>query len=249
MQCLQDYLKVTLDIWDQMRTTDLAKAVGVGAQQVRNYEACGFLPPVERNERGYRMYTERHLEALRTARSLLSAGYSWQEADAVMRAVHEGDLDTALAMVDSRHAMLDQRRKHIETTLEAIHVLILGPVTEIEVGSVGGLRVGDAAKVVNVRPSSLRFWEQQGLLQPERDGRSGYRIYDRQQMNQLKVVVLLRDANYGFGAIRSVLDELATGGSESTLRAIEKLRTVISSSSRACTRATATLWNYIGEQY
>ncbi len=232
-----------------MRTTDLAKAVGLGAQQVRNYEAWGFLPAVERNERGYRLYTERHLEALRTTRTLLSAGYSWQEANAVMRAVHEGNLDTALTIVDSRHAMLDQRRKHIETTLEAIHVLILEPATETGGGNVGGLRVGDAAKAVKVRPSSLRFWEQQGLLQPERDGRSGYRIYNRQQMNYLNVVVLLRDANFGFGAIRSVLDELATGRPESTLRAIEKLRTAISSSSRACTRATATLWNYIGEQY
>lgn len=232
-----------------MRTTDLAKAVGLGAQQVRNYEAWGFLPAVERNERGYRLYTERHLEALRTTKTLLSAGYSWQEANAVMRAVHEGNLDTALTIVDSRHAMLDQRRKHIETTLEAIHVLILEPATETGGGNVGGLRVGDAAKAVKVRPSSLRFWEQQGLLQPERDDRSGYRIYNRQQMNHLNVVVLLRDANFGFGAIRSVLDELATGRPESTLRAIEKLRTVISSSSRACTRATATLWNYIGEQY
>lgn len=246
---MQDHLKVMDDTWGQMRTTDLAKAVGLGAQQVRNYEAWGFLPAVERNERGYRLYTERHLEALRTTRTLLSAGYSWQEANAIMRAVHEGNLDTALTIVDSRHAMLDQRRKHIETMLEAIHVLILEPATETGGGNVGGLRVGDAAKAVRVRPSSLRFWEQQGLLQPERDDRSGYRIYNRQQMNHLNVVVLLRDANFGFGAIRSVLDELATGRPESTLRAIEKLRTVISSSSRACTRATATLWNYIGEQY
>ncbi len=58
-----------------MRTIDLARAVGLSAQQVRNYEEQGVLPPVARGESGYRLYTQRHLKALRTVRAMMAAGY------------------------------------------------------------------------------------------------------------------------------------------------------------------------------
>jgi DNA-binding transcriptional MerR regulator len=233
----------------RMRTVDLARAVGLSAQQVRNYEAWGFLPPVKRSESGYRLYTKRHLEALRTVRTMIFAGYGWQQALEVMRAVHGGDLDTALARVDSQHAELDRRRRQVEHTLEAIRMQMAGSAAWTAVPRAGGLRVGEAAKAVGVRPSAMRFWEQQGLLQPGRDERSGYRLYDQRQMRRLEVVVLLRGLNYGFDAIRSVLDELAAGKPESTLRAVEKRRHEIASASRTCANATAALWSYSGDMH
>ncbi|HEX7733998.1 MAG TPA: MerR family DNA-binding transcriptional regulator [Ktedonobacteraceae bacterium] len=54
-----------------LRTIDLAQAGHISVQQVRNYEAGGFLPPVERGSNGYRRYTPRHLAALKTARGLV----------------------------------------------------------------------------------------------------------------------------------------------------------------------------------
>lgn len=229
-----------------MRTVDLARAVGLSVQQVRNYEAWGFLPPVERSESGYRLYTERHLEALRTVRTMIFAGYGSQQALEVMRAVHGGDLDTALARVDSQHAELDRRRRQVEHTLEAIRMQMTGSAAWTAVPR-AGLQVGEAAKAVGVRPSAMRFWEQQGLLQPGRDERSGYRLYDQRQMRRLEIVVHLRAVNYSFDAIRSVLDELAAERSESTLRAVEKRRAEIAASSRACAEATAYVWRYIRE--
>jgi DNA-binding transcriptional MerR regulator len=228
---------------ERFKTIDLARAVDLSAQQVRNYEAWGFLPPVERGESGYRMYTSRHLGALRTARTMIS-GYGWQPALDVMRAVHGGDLDAALALVDERHADLDRRRRQVENTLEAIRTLVEQPAAPARARRTGDLRVGEAAKLVGVRVSALRFWEQQGLLQPTRDESSGYRIYGEQQLRRLEVVALLRGADYGFDAIRAVLDELAEGRPESALRAVAKRREEISGTSRACARATAALWSY-----
>lgn len=231
-----------------MRTIDLARAVGLSAQQVRNYEAWGFLPPVERNASGYRLYTERHLEALRTARMMFVAGYGWHTALGVMRAVHSENLDAALALVDERHAEIHRERREIDAAVDALETLLENaPDPGGRPRHRGVLRVGEAARAVGVRPSALRFWEQQELLQPGRDESSGYRLYDQRQMRRLEVVVLLRGVNYDFDAIRSVLDELAAGKPESTLRAAEKRRHEIASSSRACTKATAALWNYSGE--
>ena len=45
-----------------LRTTDLARAVGLHPNTVRRYVQRGFLPPVERSPAGYRRFTERHLD-------------------------------------------------------------------------------------------------------------------------------------------------------------------------------------------
>ena len=60
-----------------LHTIDLAQAGHISVQQVRNYEAGGFIPPAERSPGGYRLYTQQHLVALKTARSLVG-GYGWQ---------------------------------------------------------------------------------------------------------------------------------------------------------------------------
>ena len=108
-----------------------------------------------------------------------------------------------------------------------------------------GLRVGQAARQVGVRVSALRFWEEEGLLHPQRDDSSGYRLYDEQQLRRLRVVVLLRDAGYAVEAIRLVLDELAAGRPERALRAVEGRRVEVARASRACAAATAAFWEYV----
>ena len=100
---------------------------------------------------------------------------------------------------------------------------------------------------MGVRVSALRFWEQQGLLQPERDRESGYRLYDAQQVRRLQVVALLRQAGYGVDAIRPVLDDVAAGRPDSALKAVERRREDVAAAGRACAHATAALWRYTME--
>lgn len=225
-----------------MRVVDLARAVGISTQQVRNYEAFGLFPTVERSESGHRVYTQRHLRALIAVRAMLDAGYSQTEA---REAIGAGDIDAACPLIDAKHAELDRRRRQIDHTLDVIQSMTANNVSLPAVGRVRNLRIGEAARSVGVQPSALRFWEQEGLLNPERDRHSGYRIYDRWQLYRLEIVVLLRRANYDFESIRSVLAELSNGHTASTLRAIEQRRQDIASRSRACTRATALLWEYL----
>src|SRR5215207_3141411 len=99
-----------------LRTIDLARAGQISVQQVRNYEATGFIPPAERSPSGYRRYTQKHLAALKTARSLIGGfgGYGWQRARAVMQAVHRGELAVALALIDEYHAELAGNRIQVE---------------------------------------------------------------------------------------------------------------------------------------
>lgn len=47
-----------------MRIGQLAQSVGVDTQTIRFYERQGLLPPPGRQENGYRVYTEKHVEPL-----------------------------------------------------------------------------------------------------------------------------------------------------------------------------------------
>jgi DNA-binding transcriptional MerR regulator len=231
---------------DHLRTIDLAQAGQISVQQVRNYEASGFIPPVERSPSGYRLYTQKHLVALKIARSLIG-GYGRPRAWMIMQAVHQGKLPDALALIDERHAELAGKRLQIEQTLVALSVLSAQSTALADIHHSLRLRVGEAAKQVGVRVSALHFWEQQGLLYPERDKSSHYRLYDEQQMRRLRVVVLLRDAGYDSNAISTTLDELAVGQSEKAIAAVEKRRAELARTSWACLAAMPSFHAYISE--
>src|SRR5262245_6818524 len=95
---------------------------GVSTQQIRNYAAAGILPPVERAATGYRRFDTRHRDALLTYRAL-AKGYGWEAARTIMRALNEGDLPGALALVDSCHAELHQQRLSLRATGEALEAV------------------------------------------------------------------------------------------------------------------------------
>jgi DNA-binding transcriptional MerR regulator len=235
---------------DYLRTIDLARAGGLGVQQVRNYEAWGLLPPARRGVNGYRLYTPQHLAALRTARSL-GRGYGWQRTLEIMQAIHQdqNQLPRALALIDTRHAELASKRQQAERTLAALRTIAGQEWPRSGGAQPRALRVGEAARQVGVRTSALHFWEEQDLLHPLRDQNSCYRLYDEQQMRRLRVVVLLREANYHFDEIRAVLHEMASGRPEKAIQAVEKRSEELARQSWQCVEGLAALHQYIREYY
>jgi DNA-binding transcriptional MerR regulator len=81
----------------------------------------------------------------------------------------------------------------------------------------------------------------------KRDRSSNYRLYDRTQLARLRMVKVLRDAGYGFAAIRVTLDEMGSGRPEAALSAIERRRRELTGASERCARATAAFWGYVAE--
>ncbi|MDG4535855.1 MerR family transcriptional regulator [Streptomyces sp. AV19] len=196
-----------------MRVGELARSAGISVQQVRNYVETGLLPPVERTPAGYRVFTRAHADALVTARAL-AAGHGWPVARTVMRAVHAGELEAALAAIDAGHAELTRERAQLAAAREAL----AGRPAAVPDGPRRPLRIGEAARTVGVRPPVLRLWEARGLLRPEREPATGYRIYGREELRTAHIVALLRRGHQPLAAIAPVLDALrATGSPDNVL--------------------------------
>ncbi|WP_159328583.1 MerR family transcriptional regulator [Streptomyces tendae] len=210
----------------RLRTVDLARAVGLSTQQVRNYEGAGVLPPAGRTGAGYRVFGERHRDALLTYRAL-QPGYGAVTATRVMRAVHDGDVAGALALVDAAHAELHEERVSLRAAGEALEALA-GRGADVppdrNADSPRGLRIGEVAALVGVRTSALRVWEDAGLLVPGRERGTGYRVYGPGDVRDARVVRALRHSHHLFEQIRPVLEDLRRAGSSEALRAAVEAR-------------------------
>ena len=227
-----------------LRPVDLARLAGLGVTQIRTYERLGFLPPAERGVNGYRRYSSAHVEALRVARIVI-AGYGWQHALDVMRAVHLGDNAAVFVLVNGRHAALDGQHTRLNAALETTQAMLRRPPEATKSRGRPSMRIKEAARTVGARTSAVRFWERQGLLQPEREPSTGYRLYDAQQLGRLNVIALLRDVGYQFDAIREVLEELAGGRPDKTRQALEERLEILNRTTWQCINATSAIRDYM----
>jgi DNA-binding transcriptional MerR regulator len=223
----------------RIRITELARSAGLSVQQIRNYVDLGVLPPAGRAANGYRVFTTRHGEALAAARVLI-AGHGWQTAVAMLHAVHHDDPDTALALVDRSHGDLDRERVHVRSMLEALD----GDLPE-RFRVTRPVRIADAAGAVGARPSALRLWERRGLLSPDRDRATGYRVYDQAQLMRAAVVALLRRHGYPLAAVREVMAAMVAGDPARTREALASRQRDLNRASVARARGTAALYGYM----
>ncbi|MDL4776866.1 MULTISPECIES: MerR family transcriptional regulator [Thermomonosporaceae] len=227
-----------------LRPIDLARWAGVSTQQIRNYEDAGILPPAERIPSGHRRFQERHRRALAAHRTLVR-GYGPRDAQAIMRAVHAGDLPGALALVDAGHAALHEQRLSLEAAGEALEAVAERPPDALVLPR-SGLRIGEVAAHLGVRTSALRVWESTGLLVPRRDPGTGYRRYGASDVRDARMVSMLRQGRYPLEEIRPVLEGLRrTGGSDALREAIAQRRAGLAERARAMLEGSCHLHHYL----
>ncbi|MEV0375138.1 MerR family transcriptional regulator [Streptomyces sp. NPDC050636] len=200
-----------------LRPVDLARLAGVSAQQIRNYEAAGVLPPVARTPSGYRTFGDEHRKALLTYRAL-AKGYGTGTAQAVLRAVHAGDVPEALALIDAAHAALHEQRLSLRAASEALQAIARQSPDAPSLPR-SSLRIGEVAAHLGVRTSALRVWEAAGLVTPQREPGTGYRHYSPTDVRDARLIHILRQSRYLLPQIRPVLEGLRETGSTDALRA------------------------------
>jgi DNA-binding transcriptional MerR regulator len=224
-----------------VRPIDLARAAGVSTQQVRNYVDWGVLPPAPRTESGYRVLGERHRDALLTYRAL-AKGFGWAAAKTIMNAVHDGDPDAALALVNEAHADVHEQTRRLAATAEA-----LTAVASTAPPPRSDLRIGEVARVLGVRTSALRVWESAGLLVPERERGTGYRRYTPADVRDARMITMLRQNGYGLEQILPILVGLReSGSSDALMAAVATRRAALVARTRVMLEGAAHLHGYLG---
>ncbi|AXB45121.1 TioE family transcriptional regulator [Amycolatopsis albispora] len=224
------------------RPADLAREHGISAQAVRNYEQDGFLPPAERTASGYRIYTELHAAALRAFLALVPA-YGHALSGQLMNAVHNGALDEVLTAIDRGHAQLLRDRGTLDSVRQAVGHL----TAEAEPAPAAKPRtIGELAHQLNLTPATLRNWEAAGILAPQRERGTGYRIYRASDVRDAELAHLLRRGGYPLGHIATVVEQIRTaGGTDSLARALDDWQRKLNRQGLAMLNAARLLSDYL----
>lgn len=191
-----------------LRTIDVARRAGYSVQQVRNLERDGVLPPARRTATGYRSYAELHLQSVLAYRAL-AAGTGPIEAKRILRAAHRDPAGQVLALLDAAHARLHTERADLRQARQAAQAISGEPIGDVR--SADSMTVSELAAALGVRASTLRHWDAEGLVVPDRGPGRGARRYTPAQVRDARIVHQLRQAGYRIAPLRALMPQLRRG--------------------------------------
>ena len=105
-----------------LRTSEIAKAVGVHPNTVRLYEEWNLLPPIPRTPSGYRMFTGAHLDQMKLAR--MAMNFTWMGGEIRKIAYQmvysgaEGDLGGALETAYQLRVLIQAEQAQAEAAAD-----------------------------------------------------------------------------------------------------------------------------------
>lgn len=71
--------------------------------------------------------------------------------------------------------------------------------------------VGEMAKIIGVAPSTLRYYDKEGLLPFIKRSESGVRIFGEQDLNTLSIIHCLKQSGLSIKEIKSFIDMVQQG--------------------------------------
>lgn len=229
-------------------TGQLAARSGYSAQQVRDLEALGVIPPANRHSNGYRSFGPEHLTALRAYRRLAVAVGPVLARD-TMRAARALPYDEAVARIVALHVGLARSREDTLAALRALDHIVGEDTTAVPATPDDAMGIAELATALGVRSSTLRFWEQQGLVTPERTARHGARRYPPAAIREARIVAALRAGGYSIPAVQLIMGSLRTiGASPDARSALQDRLRVLATRSESLLRAGADLADLLSGQ-
>ena len=212
---------------------------------MRNLERVGALPPAQRSASGYRRYDQAHVRCA-VAHQHLALAIGPAGAKTLMRTALTGPAEETLASVDAAHAGLHVQRRDLHLAHQAVAAISAEP--EAPARPSDAMTISQLAGALDVLPSTLRHWQGEHLLSPERD-RHDARFYPPAAVREARIVHQLRLAGYPIPQMRTLMADLRHPGHLADLdHALAQRQRTLTARSQALLNAAATLVDIVGDQ-
>ncbi len=190
------------------KTSEVAKLIGIHPNTVRLYEKAGLIPKPERQNNGYRIFTDLHIEQFRLARlafqmEVLQNGLR-KKAVQIVKTAASCDFSKALVLAEEYLAQIRKEHANAEEAVEIVTEILAGESQE----HTHPMKRREVSRYLGISMDALRNWEMNGLLTVKRR-QNGYRIYTSQDIQRLKIIRSLRCANYSLESILRLLGRLS----------------------------------------
>jgi DNA-binding transcriptional MerR regulator len=208
-----------------LRTSDLARAVGIHPNTVRLYVDWGLIPPVERSPSGYRRFTQKHLDCLRLARLIYATEYPGRDLRAssneIIQHVVADNWTGALEKAHEHLASVKAELKHADTAAN-----LLEHWAQNIAGKSDGdpLAISEVSKLLGVSHDVIRNWERNGLISIRRNSHNNYRLFDKKDIERLRIIRMLSHAGYSHMAMLRMFIELDRGNARGLKKVLDTPR-------------------------
>jgi DNA-binding transcriptional MerR regulator len=209
-----------------LRTSELARSVGVHPNTVRRYVDWGLVPPVERSPSGYRLFTRRHLDCLRLARTIYAAQYPGRGFRALGNAIIQSAVaDDWTGALEKAHEHLLVVRIELKHANEAANLLEhWAQSTTADNGDETPLAIGEVSKLLGVSIDVIRNAERNGLITVPRNSYNNYRLFGKKEIERLRIIRMLSKAGYSHMAILRMFIELDAGNTRELKKVLDTPR-------------------------
>ena len=209
-----------------LRTSDLARLVGVHPNTVRKYVEWGLIPPVERSPSGYRLFTRQHLDCMRLARLVYSAPYPGRGfralgTEIIQRAVVD-DWQGALEKAEEHLVLVQAELKNAEAAADLLERWAQNMAADSAKGS--PLSIGEVSKLLGVSIDVIRNAERNGLITVPRNSYNNYRLFGKREIERLRIIRMLTRAGYSHMAILRMFLELDRGNTRDLKKTLDTPR-------------------------
>ncbi|KHL93009.1 transcriptional regulator [Paenibacillus sp. IHB B 3415] len=188
-----------------MKGIEIAKKLNISTSALRHYEAWGLVPYVERAANGYRIYTKEHEAYFRCIRAM-NAGFGMDLIREVMPRIIRGEILDALWLINKAQVNLHAEKETVKRTVEMLDLKELNDLPKYR--NKTSFAIGEVAEEAHVSASAIRHWEKEGLIKPERQQASGFRIYSPSDIRKVLIIRTVQRVVYSLDIVREVLSEL-----------------------------------------
>ena len=196
----------------RLTTSDLARTAGVHPNTIRNYEKNGYISPVPRASNNYRIFNQTHLNQVLLVQMAFKV--TWLGGDirktALQIVEHTASLELDRAIQVARKLLNSIREDKGEAEEAMVELEEWAQGQEKDDGN-HNLSTSQAAERLNISIYMLRDWGRNGLINVPRNPDNGYRIYGAKEMRRLRIIRILRRANYSYMAILKMLEAFDNG--------------------------------------
>jgi len=191
-----------------MKGIEIAKKLNISTSALRHYESWGLVPKVERAKNGYRIYTSEHEAYFKCIRAL-NAGFGMDLVKKVMPLIINKKTYDALWLINKAQVDLYNEKETVQKTVEILDSKdVTEELTAYTKFSIKYFTIGEVANETNVPASSIRHWENEGLLEPKRHPESGFRIYTASDIRRVFIIRTLQKTVYFLDIVRGVLSDI-----------------------------------------
>lgn len=205
-----------------LRPAEIANQLGISTSSLRNYEARGIVPPAARASNGYRIYSDEHI-AYFACIAAMSPGFGMEITSDVLTLLQRRELGSALWLINDAQAATQEDKLILEEAEG-----LLNQLAASNGEAPGWLTIGEISAAADIPASTLRYWEQEGLITAARHD-NNYRLYDKFQEVKVRILKSTQKAVYSSDTVRlkQAVKSLPSGELQGMRTLIESARAAL----------------------